>query len=53
MDNKTAVKDKKMFSSPLRLFTMQDFIEVLSSDFIYTGHERITKKSDDRIVITV
>ncbi len=44
---------KETFSSPLNLFTMQDFVEVLSPDFIYAGHERITQNGDDRIVITV
>lgn len=44
---------KEIFKSPLNLFTMQDFVEVLNPDFIYTGHERITQNGDDRIVISV
>lgn len=44
---------KEMFGSPLRLFTMQDFVEVLNPDFIYTGHDRITGNGDDRVVINV
>ena len=44
---------KEMFGSPLKLFTMQDFVEVLHPNFIYTGHERVTQNGDDQVVINV
>lgn len=44
---------KEMFGSPLKLFTMQDFVEVLHPNFIYTGYERITQNGDDKVVINV
>ena len=51
--DKNSSLHKEIFGSSLKLFTMQDFVEVLHPNFIYTGHERITQNGDDKVVINV